>query len=504
MSKEHIETDVILIGAGVMSATLGTMLKEVAPYWNIKVFEKLDSAGKESSNEWNNAGTGHAALCELNYTKEQEDGSVDISKALDINEKFRVSQQFWSYLANRNVIESPSDFIRPLPHISFVRGERDVEFLSKRYEAMSEHPLFRGMQFTDQYETLKNWMPLMMKDRDANQPVAATKVDAGTDVNFGELTRLLMNHLEDTDVDVQYQTEVYDVERQDDESWEVKVRNFENGTIEHHKAKFVFVGSGGGSLHLLQKSKIPEGRGIGGFPVSGLFLVCQKPDIVAQHDAKVYSKAPVGAPPMSVPHLDRRFIENKETLLFGPFAGFSPKFLKTGSMSDLITSVKRDNLVTMSASGLKNASLTKYLIQQLLLSKEQRMEELREFVPEADSEDWELVVAGQRVQIIKDTEEGKGTLRFGTEVVSSEDGTLAALLGASPGASTAVSIMLELMDKCFPEYMGDWEEKLKDMIPSYGQSLIDNPELMKELEHSTAQALGLDVQDSSGKVYSLQ
>ncbi|MCA0972163.1 malate dehydrogenase (quinone) [Halobacillus litoralis] len=504
MNKDHIETDVILIGAGVMSATLGTMLKELAPEWNIKVFEKLDSAGKESSNEWNNAGTGHAALCELNYTKQQEDGSVDISKAVDINEKYRVSQQFWSYLAAKNVIDQPRNFITPLPHISFVRGERDIDFLSNRFEAMVKNPLFRGMEFTDQYDTLKEWMPLMMEERDPNQPVAATKVNAGTDVNFGELTRLLMNHLEQSDVDVQYQSEVYDVERQDDDSWEVKVKNFENGTIEHHKTKFVFVGSGGGSLHLLQKSRIPESRGIGGFPVSGLFLVCDQPDVVAGHGAKVYSKAPVGAPPMSVPHLDRRFIENKETLLFGPFAGFSPKFLKTGSNADLFTSVKKDNLVTMSASGLKNASLTKYLLQQLMLSKEQRMEELRQFVPQAKDEDWELVVAGQRVQIIKDTEEGKGTLRFGTEVVSSEDGTLAALLGASPGASTAVSIMLELMEKCFPDHIESWEDKIKEMVPSYGLSLSENPDLMKELEESTAKALGLDSQDSSGKLYSMQ
>ncbi|MBK5484695.1 malate:quinone oxidoreductase [Peribacillus sp. TH16] len=493
MSNRQTETDVILIGAGVMSATLGTLLKELVPDWKITVFEKLADAGEESSNEWNNAGTGHSALCELNYTVEKPDGSVDISKAIKINEQFQLSRQFWSYLVNRNLIGNPQDFIMPLPHLSYVHGEENVKFLKKRFEAMSNNPLFEGMEFSDDPEKLMEWIPVMLKDRTLNEPIAATKIDSGTDVNFGALTRLLFDHLKTKNVDLNYKHSVNNIKRTSDGLWELKVKNLDSGTVERHTAKFVFIGAGGGSLHLLQKTGIPEGKHIGGFPVSGIFMVCNNPEIAEQHHGKVYGKASVGAPPMSVPHLDTRYINNQKSLLFGPFAGFSPKFLKNGSMLDLVTSVKPDNLVTMLAAGAKEMSLTKYLIQQLMLSKEQRMEELREFVPNAKSEDWDLVVAGQRVQVIKDTVEGgKGTLQFGTEVVSDADGTIAALLGASPGASTAVHVMLEVMRKCFPQHLKEWEPKLKEMIPSYGVSLVENPELFHELHASTAQALGLN------------
>jgi len=492
MSDRQTETDVILIGAGIMSATLGTLLKELVPDWNITVFEKLATAGEESSNEWNNAGTGHSALCELNYTVEKPDGTVDISKAIKINEEFQVSKQFWSYLVNSNLIRNPQDFIRPLPHLSLVQGEKNVTFLKNRYEALSNNPLFQGMEFSDDPKKLMEWIPLIMNGRNSNEAIAATRIESGTDVNFGALTRMLFDHLKDKNVDVKYKHSVEDIKRTSDGLWELKVWNMDTGNIERHTAKFVFIGGGGGSLPLLQKSGIPEGKHIGGFPVSGLFMVCTNPEVIEQHHAKVYGKAKVGAPPMSVPHLDTRFIDNKKTLLFGPFAGFSPKFLKTGSMFDLLGSVKPDNVFTMLAAGAKNVPLTKYLIQQVMLSKEQRMEELREFIPNAKSEDWDIVVAGQRVQVIKDTEAGgKGTLQFGTEVISAADGSIAALLGASPGASTAVSVMLELIKKCFPEQIQEWEPKIKEMIPSYGVSLLKSPELIEEIHTSTGRALGL-------------
>ncbi|MDC3417144.1 malate:quinone oxidoreductase [Aquibacillus sp. 3ASR75-54] len=491
MSNRDNKTDVILIGAGIMSATLGTILKELAPDWEITMFEKLAKAGEESSNEWNNAGTGHAALCELNYTVEKADGTIDISKAITINEQFQVSLQFWSHLVHNKLINNPQDFITPLPHMSLVQGEQNVNFLKKRFEALSANPLFQGMEFSDDPKQLKDWIPLIMNDRSSDEPIAATKIDSGTDVNFGALTRMLFNHLEEQQVQLNYKHSVEDIKRTNDGRWELKIRNLEKGTVERHTAKFVFVGGGGGSLHLLQKSGIPEGKHIGGFPVSGLFMVCNNPEIVKRHHAKVYGKAKVGAPPMSVPHLDTRFIDNKKSLLFGPFAGFSPKFLKTGSMFDLITSVKPHNLLTMLSAGAKNMPLTKYLIQQVLLSKEKRMDELREFIPDAKSEDWDLVVAGQRVQVIKDTEAGKGTLQFGTEVVSAADGSIAALLGASPGASTAVHVMLQVLSKCFPEQMKEWEPKIKEMIPSYGLTLLENPELLQEVHTTTAEALRL-------------
>lgn len=492
MSNYESKTDVILIGAGIMSATLGTLLKELIPEWDIQVFEKLDKPGEESSHELNNAGTGHAALCELNYTKENADGTIDISKAINVNEQFQVSLQFWSYLVKQQLIKNPEDFIMPLPHMSMVQGEENIDYLKRRYEAMKENPLFKNMQFADDAETLKEWIPLMMQDRDVNERIAATKVDNGTDVNFGNLTRMLIDHLENQDVAMHYNHTVNNVKRTPEGLWEVKVKNTQTGKVEKHRANFVFIGAGGGSLHLLQKSNIPESKQIGGFPVSGIFMVCKNPEVVEQHHAKVYGKAAVGAPPMSVPHLDTRYIDNEKSLLFGPFAGFSPKFLKTGSNMDLITSVKPNNLFTMLAAGAKEMSLTKYLVQQLMLSKEQRMEELRQFIPNAKSEDWDFIVAGQRVQVIKDTEEnGKGTLQFGTEVVTSMDGSISALLGASPGASTAVKVMLDVIEKCFPEKMPQWEDKIKEMIPSYGKKLVDHPELLDEVVAEAEKNLGL-------------
>jgi malate dehydrogenase (quinone) len=492
MSSIQNKTDVILIGAGVMSATLGSLLKELAPEMDIKVFEKLANAGEESSNEWNNAGTGHAALCELNYTPEKSDGSIDISKAINVNEQYQISRQFWSYLVNKNLIRNPHEFIMPIPHMSLVEGEENVTFLKNRFKALSNIPLFQGMEYSEDPERLKQWVPLIMEGRTSNEPIAATKIDSGTDVNFGALTRLLFDHLKSNNVEINYKHSVKDIKRTNDGLWEVKVHNLNSGKTEYHSAKFVFIGGGGGSLHLLQKTGIPESKYIGGFPVSGLFMVCNNPEVVEQHHAKVYGKAKVGAPPMSVPHLDTRFIENKKALLFGPFAGFSPKFLKTGSNLDLISSVKPNNVITMLAAGVKEMALTKYLIEQVMLSHDKRMEELREFIPNAKSVDWDIVVAGQRVQVIKDTDAGKGTLQFGTEVVSAADGSVAALLGASPGASTAVHVMLEVLEKCFPEEMFKWKPKIKEMVPSYGVSLVENPELFHEINASTAKALGLN------------
>lgn len=492
MSNKHIKSDVILIGAGIMSATLGTMLKELAPDWKITVFENLAKAGEESSHELNNAGTGHAALCELNYTSEKKDGTIDITKAINVNEQFQDSLQFWSHLVNTKQIENPQDFIMPLPHMSMVQGEKNVEYLKKRHAAMTANPLFEGMEFSDDPETLKQWIPLIMNERKSPEPIAATKIDTGTDVNFGALTRTLIANLQTRDVDVNYNHNVNDVKRLKDGSWEVKVHDKESGKVEYHTAKFVFLGAGGGSLELLQKTGIPESKHIGGFPISGLFLVCNNQEVVEQHHAKVYGKAAVGAPPMSVPHLDTRYIDGKKSLLFGPFAGFSPKFLKTGSNMDLFASIKPNNLLTLLACGAKNMDLTTYLVGQLLLSKEKRVEELRTFVPGAKSEDWDTIVAGQRVQVIKDTDAGKGTLQFGTEVVSAQDGSIAALLGASPGASTAVSVMLKVINQCFPGEMKAWEPKIKEMIPTYGKKLVENPELIKEVHASTAEALGLN------------
>lgn len=497
MENLHNKTDVVLIGGGIMSATLGVLFKELQPEWDINVFERLDSCGKESSNVWNNAGTGHSALCELNYTNEMPDGTMDIKKAIKVNEQFQISKQFWSYLVKENKLKDPRAFIRPVPHMSFVTGDKNVAFLDARVKALKENVLFSGMEITKDRDTLQQWVPLMMEGRSDEEPVAATRDESGTDVNFGALTTQLMQQLKNKGGSLYYEHEVQTLKQNKDGSWRIKIKDLKEDKTFTVESRFVFIGAGGASLPLLQKTHLPESKHIGGFPVSGLFLVCKNQSIVNQHKVKVYGKAKVGAPPMSVPHLDTRYIDGERALLFGPFAGFSPKFLKTGSYFDLIKSVKPNNLGTMLAAGAKEMGLTKYLIQQLMLSHSERIEELREFVPEAKEEDWEVVVAGQRVQVIKDTKDkGKGTLQFGTEVITSEDGSLAALLGASPGASTAVAVMLDILQRAFKEEFKQWEPKIKEMVPSFGKELTNEVELFKSLNHEISQQLKLNEKGS--------
>ncbi|HJE20423.1 MAG TPA: malate dehydrogenase (quinone) [Aliicoccus persicus] len=484
--------EVVLIGGGIMSATLGILLKKLDPSVNITIFEKLNGLALESTDAWNNAGTGHAALCELNYTNENADGTLDVSKALKVNEQFNVSRQFWASLVNEGLIEDPAEFIRSVPHMSFVIGENNIDFLRKRYEVLKQYPTFEEIEFTTDNVTLGQWLPLMMMDRDNKEEIAATKMEQGTDVNFGALSRKLFKNLEEQGAKIYTEHKVEDLKRNSDGTWQIKVKDLKANAQTFATADFVFVGAGGNALPLLQKTGIPESKNIGGFPVSGLFLKSKNTDLAVAHSAKVYGKAKVGAPPMSVPHLDTRYIDGKTEILFGPFAGFSPKFLKTGKMLDLPLSVKTYNLMTMLSAGVKEMGLTKYLIQQLMLSHSQRMDDLREFVPSAKDDEWEIVIAGQRVQVIKDTEDkGKGTLQFGTELITNEDGTISALLGASPGASVAISVMLELVSKCFPELLEKNEDKIKEMIPSYGQNLYENEELFKEVMAYSAKALRL-------------
>jgi malate dehydrogenase (quinone) len=476
--------DIVLIGAGIMSATLGVLLKELQPELTIEIFERLDIIAGESSDAWNNAGTGHSAFCELNYTPEKENGNIEINKAVKIAESFEVSKQFWSFLVQQGCIKSPETFIQSVPHMSFVWGENNVQYLKKRQQMLETNNLFKGMEYSEDAAVLKQWIPLVMEGRDAAEKVAATRMESGTDINFGALTRALIGYLEKQDgVQVHLKHEVRDLAQEEDGRWYLKVKNLETGKKRTLHTKFVFIGAGGGSLPLLEKSDIPEGKGFGGFPVSGQWLICKNPAIVEKHAAKVYGKASVGAPPMSVPHLDTRVIDGKKALLFGPYAGFSTKFLKNGSWLDLPRSIKFNNIRPMLAAGLDNLPLTKYLIDQVRQSPEERMEALQAFLPEAKMEDWELEVAGQRVQVIKKHPEHVGILEFGTEVVSAGDGSIAALLGASPGASTAVSIMLELLQRCFPNRLASpqWQNKLKQMIPSYGQKLSESPTLLEHV-----------------------
>lgn len=486
--------DIVLIGGGIMSATLGIMLKKLNPDFTIQIVESLPRVALESSHAWNNAGTGHAALCELNYTPQQADGSVDISKAVEINEQFENSKHFWAFLVEQGVIKDPSVFIKRVPHMSFVRGKEDQEFLRQRFAAMRKQHLFGEMVYSEDKAMISRWAPLLNEGRPSDEPIAATRVESGTDINFGALTQQLVDYLISLDgVELAMQARVTGIYQKPDGRWRVKI-NSETEGKRKLRAKFAFIGAGGGSLHLLQKSGIPEGLGFGGFPVSGQFLVCTDHDVIERHAAKVYGKAAVGAPPMSVPHLDTRVIDGKKALLFGPYAGFSPKFLKEGSMLDLIKSVKLDNILPLLAVGRDNMSLTQYLINECRKSHSDRVDGLREFFPDAKEEDWKLVTAGQRVQIIKKSPDSTGKLEFGTEVVAAQDGSIAALLGASPGASTAVSIIIEVLEKCFPDEVKTeaWQSTLKKMTPAYGENLAEDQARYHELRSKADALLQID------------
>lgn len=487
--------DVLLVGAGAMSSTLAMILKQLDPSLSICVIERLKSVAKESTDGWNNAGTGHAAYCELNYTPQDAQGNVSIDKALSINAAFELSLQLWSHLVKKDVLPEPSEFINRTPHMSFVWGEDNVDFLRERFAKLSQHHLFHGMEYSENADVLKEWMPLVMQGRKDDEPVAGTFVSRGSDVDFGSLARYMMEYLgKQENFELVLNHDVDDLQRSSNGGWSVQIEDRESGEKSRIRSKFVFLGAGGGALPLLQKSDIPESEGYGGFPVSGQWLVCEDSEIADQHHAKVYGKAAIGAPPMSVPHLDTRVINGKKALLFGPFAGFTTKFLKKGSIMDLPSSIRGNNLKPMMSVGMNNMDLTKYLISEVFQSDRSRIDALRDYFPDAKDENWSLADAGKRVQIIKKDANGKGSLEFGTEMVAAEDGSIASLLGASPGASTAVQAMINVIETCFADRLENdgWKEKLKAMIPSYGESLIDDAELLNKVRQDTLATLGLN------------
>ncbi len=482
--------DFTLIGAGIMSATLSVLLKQLIPNAKITIYERLDKVAAESSDAWNNAGTGHSAFCEMNYTPDDENGNIDISKALKISESFEISKQFWAYLIKNELVTTKTPFINDIDHMSFVFGEGNTAFLKKRHRTLTSYPIFEDMKYAEDFEQIASWIPLMMNGRDKKEKIATTRMPIGTDVNFGAITRGMISYLKGCDdVQIHLGHQIEDLNKREDGSWEIEVTDLHTDEEKTIHSDFVFIGAGGGALKLLEKSDISEGDGYGGFPVGGQFLKCNNKEVILKHEAKVYGKAEEGSPPMSVPHLDTRMLNEKRSLLFGPYAGFSTKFLKNGSYLDLPLSLDAHNIFPMISAGLHNISLTKYLIEQVMQSPEERFEALVKYYPEAKFEDWELITAGQRVQIIKKDKKDGGVLKFGTEIVSDKDKTLAALLGASPGASTAVSIMLNVLNECFPEKMKStgWCKKLSEMIPSYGKSLINDGVLCKKTRaYSTA------------------
>lgn len=488
------KVDVLLVGAGIMSTTLATLLSSLDNSLTIMMVERLPNVAAESTDAWNNAGTGHAGYCELNYTPMGADGIVNIQRALAINASFEVSLQFWASLVKSNTLPAPKNFINPIPHLSVVWGEADVEFLRKRYELLKAHHLFQDMEFSEDIATLTAWMPLVMQNRDKTQKVAATRMQYGSDVDFGSLTRHLIQSIESrSQFKLNRHTEVKNFKHLDNGHWQVRLMDTKTKKSKIIEAKFVFLGAGGGALKLLQKTGVPESHGYGGFPVSGQWLVCKKPEVIMQHACKVYGKAAIGAPPMSVPHLDSRIIHGKPALLFGPYAGFTTKFLKQGSYFDLLGSVKSKNLKSLLGAGRHNFDLTRYLIGEAVQSHQARVSTLRQFYPQAVEADWHLENAGKRVQIIKNCDEKGGKLEFGTEIVTAQGGTIAALLGASPGASVSVQAMIEVLERCFSEHMqkNGWDKKLCELIPSYQQSLIDDANLLKQVRTHTLTTLKL-------------
>ncbi|MCU1546447.1 MAG: mqo [Homoserinimonas sp.] len=489
--RQDAPLDVALIGGGIMSATLGAMIKQLQPDWSIRIFETLSDVALESSNPWNNAGTGHAALCELNYTKELPDGTFDISSAVTVNEQFQVSRQFWSFLVKKGLLPDPQAFINPVPHMSFVWGEENVDYLRRRYEALKGNPLFQGLEFSDDPQVIHAWAPLLLPGRKKSQPIAATRMVVGTDVDFGALTRNLLTYLTDNGATLTTERKVTGLKKERDGSWRISTRHSIGLTPAVTRARFVFVGAGGGALSLLQKSGIKEIRGYAGFPISGQFLRTDNPAIVARHSAKVYGKASVGAPPMSVPHLDTRVVDGQSSLMFGPYAGFSTKFLKSGSLLDLPLSIRPHNIITMLAVAKDNLDLVTYLVSEVLATRKKKLAALEAFMPEANGDDWYQITAGQRVQVMKKDAKKGGVLQFGTEVVTSADGSIAGLLGASPGASTAVPIMFKVLERCFPDQFEGWKPQIKKMVPSFGKSLSSDPKLAARMLAATEKALAI-------------
>lgn len=504
-AAETKKVDVLLVGGGIMSSTLAVWLHELEPSWSMEMVERLDGVAEESSNGWNNAGTGHSALAELNYTPEDKDGNVNITKAIEINEAFQISRQFWAWQVRQGVLKNPHSFINTTPHMSFVWGDDNIKFLKKRYDALQASPLFRPMQYSEDHAQIAKWVPLMMEGRDPNQKLAVTWTPIGTDVNFGEITRQFVGHLKTQEnFDLKLSSEVQDITRNKDGSWHVEYKNLKDGSESATDAKFLFIGAGGGALKLLQKSGIPEAKEYAGFPVGGSFLVTENPTVAMQHMAKAYGIASTGAPPMSVPHLDTRVLDGKRVILFGPFATFSTKFLKNGSYLDLLSSTTTHNVWPMTKVGIDQYPLVEYLAGQLMLSDDDRFEALRTYFPNAKKEDWRLWQAGQRVQIIKRDAEKGGVLKLGTEVVASEDRTIAGLLGASPGASTAAPIMLNVLETVFKEKVAspEWQAKIKQIVPSYGTKLNDSAAATQKEWNYTAEVLQLEkppvIDDSVG------
>ena len=491
-------SDVVLIGSGIMSATLGVLLKRLDPKITITVYEVAETLSPEASHGWHNAGTGHAGICELSYTPNQEaDGTVNVTKAIDIFQEFESSLQFWSQSVKDGILQDPTSFINPVPHVSFVRTAEQVDYLRARHSGLAQHHFFKSMEFSTDPAQIGQWAPLLTEARD-EELVAATKMNGGSDVNFGALSRQLLVWLAQQEgCEVHLGHRVVGLDRNSAGGWHVQAKQNKTGSISTCETNFVFVGAGGGSILLLQKAGLPEAKGLGGFPIGGQWLVCKDPAIVDRHQAKVYGQALGAAPTMAVPHLDTRIIDGKKSLLFGPFAAWTTKFLhQHGRAIDLPLSIKPHNLMTLIKIGWGNFDLVRYMMQQGTQSMADRMKVLHEFYPGAEEKDWQLIDAGIRVQAIKKTDGEAGIVHFGTEVLTSADRSMSALLGASPGASTSVHIVTEAIKKSFPHLLEGEAgiQRMRQIIPTFAMDLKPPAagDQFEALARPAREALGLN------------
>mmetsp|Transcript_82104 Transcript_82104/g.145559 ORF Transcript_82104/g.145559 Transcript_82104/m.145559 type:complete len:566 (+) Transcript_82104:69-1766(+) len=490
--------DAVFIGGGIVSTTTALILKKLQPDWTIVIIERLGAVGEESSHGFSNAGTGHSGFCEPNYTPAiVKDGkeTVKIDKPIFACESFMAGRQFWASLVTEGLVKDPTSFIRSAPHIAFGPGEEKKKTIVKRFEAMKPQPLFATMEFSDDPKVMTKWAPLVMEGRDPSQPCAMTYVKEGTDVDFGALTKACCEAFIKLGGDLRLFSEVTKIKEDVDHSWMVTTRKCDAGRgYRVYKSKFVFVGAGGWSLPMLQMSGIPQIKGYNALSVDGEWAVCQNPAVVNRHPVKVYAPGPVGAPPMSMPHIDAREIGGKKMLLFGPWCQWTPRFLKKGKMTDAFRVFKPHNIMPLATAGLKNLDLGVFLLRQMTTSYPQRFEEIKEYYPKADPDDWTFVPAAVRAQIIKRDGKSKicGALQFGTEVISNDSGTLAGLMGASPGASTVVQIALDVLRRCYKDVFPTWEADIKKMIPSFGTKLNENPAMVKKVYEDTAKVLLLD------------
>ncbi|MGC4960610.1 malate dehydrogenase (quinone) [Gordonia sp. DT218] len=482
------EADVVLVGGGIMSATLGSMIAVLQPNWRVLLVERAGALAMESSDPWNNAGTGHMGLCELNYMPDPADRRT----AATVAQQFHLSRQWWAYLANEGLLEDPHDFITTTPHMDIVFGRRDVDYLRRRFQTLVADPLFAEMEYSEDREEIGAWAPLVMEGREVGEPIAATRHPRGTDIDFGALTKALTRIIVERGGAVLLDHDVRALRQNPDRSWRVtgrQTRRRERFTVQ---AQHVFVGAGGFALRLLQRTGIPEIDGYAVLPVGAAFYRCATPSVVARHDAKVYGQAAVGAPPMSVPHLDKRIVDHDEYLLFGPYATFSTKLLKQGSFIDFFTTLRWRNVHVLLAACLHNLSLIRFLLTELVAGPRRRFAQLQKFLPSARSDEWELIPAGQRAQLVTPDSRRIGVLRHGTELVVSADRSISGLLGASPGASTAVPIMVDLLRRCFPdEWETSWKTVVAEAIPDLDRTDWNREAAAHSLDRSAA-ALGLN------------